>query len=304
MKVALFGGTGFVGNYIVDELLKQGYKINILVREGSEHKLSKNKECNIIYGDINNIDAVEEVIKESNIVIYNIGIIREYKSKNITFKSLHFDGPKLTIDLAKKHNINRYLLMSANGVCPDGTGYQEYKYKADVYLRNNIRDWTILRPSLIFGDSKGKKEFCSELKKEMLSLPFPAPLFFPGLNILKAGKFKMSPIHVKDVAKIFISCINNNHAFKKIYYLGGDDFNWKEIIKIISSACNKKKMVMPAPALFIATLALFLDRFEWFPISKDQINMLIEGNTCNSDRIFKRYDINAIKFESKNLDYL
>ena len=80
--------------------------------------------------------------------------------------------------------------------------------------------------------------------------------------------------------------------------------NFYGIIKIISSAYNKKKMVMPAPALFIGTLALFLDRFEWFPISRDQINMLIEGNTCNSDRIFKRYNIKSIKFESKNLDYL
>lgn len=304
MKVALFGGTGFVGNYIIDELIKRGYKVNVLVREGSEHKLTKIKECNIIYGDINNIDAVEEVIKDSNIVIYNIGIIREYKTKNITFKSLHFDAPKLTIDLARKYNINRYLLMSANGVCPNGTAYQEYKYKADVYLKNNIRDWTIIRPSLIFGDSKGKKEFCSELKREMLSLPLPAPLFFPGLNILKAGKFKMSPIHVKDVAKIFVKCINNNHAFKKVYYLGGDDFNWKEIIQIITSAYNEKKMTIPAPALFIATIALFLDRFEWFPISRDQINMLLEGNTCTSNRLFKRYNIEPIKFESKNLDYL
>ena len=304
MQVAIFGGTGFVGNYIIDELLEQKYNVNVLLRNGSEDKLPNKDKCKLFYGDINDINIVEDIIKESDLIIYNIGIIREFRSKNITYKSLHYDGVKLTIDLAKKYGIKRYILMSANGVCPDGTGYQVSKYKAEVYLRSNIRDWTIIRPSLIFGDSKGKKEFCSELKKDMLSLPIPAPLFFSGINILKAGKFKMSPIHVKDVAKIFVSSINNNHSFKKVYKLGNDDYNWKQIIKIISSAYNKQKIMLPVPALFVITIALFLDRFEWFPISRDQIVMLLESNTCNSNAIFKRYNINPIKFESKNLNYL
>ena len=257
--------------------------------------------CNIY---INNENAIEETIKGCDAVIYNIGIIREFKSKNITYDKLHFEGAKLTIDLAEKYNIKRYVLMSANGVCPNGTEYQTSKYKSEIYLKSKIRDWTIIRPSLIFGDSKGKKEFCSELKKNMLSLPFPAPLFFSGINIFSAGKFKMSPVHVKDVARIFVSCINNNHAFKKVYELGGDDFNWKQIIKIIASAYNRNKLTIPAPAAIIGIIALFLDRFEWFPISRDQIIMLLKGNICESDNLFKRYNIEPIKFESSNLDYL
>ena len=157
---------------------------------------------------------------------------------------------------------------------------------------------------MIFGDSKGKKEFCSELKKDMLSLPFPAPSFFSGLNILSAGMFKMSPIHIKDVSRIFVDCIENNHSFKKVYELGGDDFTWKEIIKIIGNSYGKNKLIIPAPALFVQLAALILDRFEWFPISYDQLVMLLEGNTCDSSDIFKRYSINPIKFSSKNINYL
>ena len=304
MKVAIFGGTGFVGNYIISELLENNYDVNVLVRSGSENKLVDPDKCNIINGNIDDMDAVEEVIKNSDVVIYNIGIIREFKSKDITYDKLHFEGAKLTIDLSKKYSIDRFIMMSANGVKPNGTGYQSTKYDADVYLKNNIKNWTIIRPSLVFGDSNGKKEFCSELKKDMLSLPIPAPAFFSGLNIFSAGKFKMSPIHVKDVSKVFVDCINNNHAFKKVYELGGKDYNWKEIISIISNAYNKKKMTIPAPALFIYSIAFFLDRFSWFPISRDQITMLLEGNTCNSDIIFKRYNIKPIEFKSDNLSYL
>ena len=305
MKVAVFGGTGFVGNYIIDELLSSNYKVNILIRNGSENKLKSKDKCNVFNGNIENRDIVEEMIKQSDIIIYNIGIIREFMKKGITFHNLHYKAAKLTIDLAKKYNIQRYIMTSANGAKPNGTCYQKTKYQAEIYLKNNIRDWTILSPSLIFGDSQGKKEFCSELKKDMLSLPFPAPAFFSGVNILNAGEFKMSPIHVRNVAEIFVRCINNNHAFKKNYKLGGtSDYNWKEIIRIISSTYNKKKLIVPVPALFIKLVALFLEKYEWFPITRDQVTMLLEGNTCSSKEIFKRYNINPIAFNSSKLSYL
>tara|TARA_B000000437_G_scaffold24350_1_gene16733 strand:- start:950 stop:1867 length:918 start_codon:yes stop_codon:yes gene_type:complete len=304
MRVAVFGGTGFVGNYIINELLKSDYKVNVLVREGSESKLDDPDKCNIINGDINNLESIDKTLENCETVIYNIGIIREFKSKGITFKNLHYEGLKSVVDSCSKHHINRFVLMSANGVKPSGTGYQETKYKAEVYLRGKIRDWTIIRPSLIFGDSKGKMEFCSQLKKDMLSLPFPAPSFFGGLNFLNAGEFKMSPIHVKDVAKVFVKCIENGHSFKKIYFLGGQDYTWKEIVKTISSAYGKSKMMVPAPVLPIFIVALILDRYPWFPISSDQLSMLIQGNVCDSGTIFKRYDIKPIDFKSENLTYL
>jgi len=304
MKVGIFGGTGFVGNYIIKELIDSGYKVNALVRENSENKIEFKGKCNIFTGTIDNLEIVEEIIKNSDVIIYNIGIIREFKKQNISFDSLHYKGAKLTIDLAKKYNINRYIMMSANGTCPNGTGYQVSKYKAEVYLRNHIRDWTIISPSLIFGDSNGKKEFCSELKNNMLSLPFPAPAFFPGINFMAAGKFEMSPVHVKDVSNIFVKSIEDSYAFKKYFKLGGDNLNWKNLIKTISNAYNKKKIIVPVPALAISILALFLDHFEWFPISREQIIMLLEGNTCDSNHIFKRYNISPTKFNSKHLNYL
>ena len=110
--------------------------------------------------------------------------------------------------MAKKLNVKRFILMSANGVCENGTGYQSTKFRAEEYLKDSGLDWTIFRPSLIFGDSNGKQEFCKQLRDDMLSLPFPGPLFFDGLNIFNAGKFKMSPIHVKDVSQIFIKSLS------------------------------------------------------------------------------------------------
>ena len=138
MKVAVFGGSGFVGDYIINELLNQKIKPYVLVRNGSKSKLSRYDECKIITGELDNPTAVEQTIMNTEAVIYNVGIIREFKSSpslsilvhnEVTFEKLHFEGLKKCVDQAKKLNVKRFILMSANGVKKDGTGYQSTKYR-------------------------------------------------------------------------------------------------------------------------------------------------------------------------------
>ena len=89
MKIALFGGTGFIGTYLVEKLLQTGHIPKVLVRPGSERKLSHLNKCNIVTGTISDIDAVRDTISNTDGVIYNIGIIREFPSKKITFEKMH-----------------------------------------------------------------------------------------------------------------------------------------------------------------------------------------------------------------------
>ena len=315
MKVSVFGGSGFVGDYIISELVKNNINPYVLVRLGNESKITENRKCNIITGDIDNGTAVEQTMMNTEAVIYNIGIIREFKSSpslsisvhnEITFEKLHYEGLKKCVDQAKKLNIKRFILMSANGVKENGTGYQSTKYRAEEYLKNSGLDYTIFQPSLIFGDSSDKIEFCKQLKNDMLSLPVPAPLFHKGFLPLKAGSFKMSPVHVKDVAKCFVAALKEQKSVGKTYPLGGDELTWKEITKTIAIASDKEdKMFIPAPVLPVKIVASLFDRFPWFPIAKDQLTMLLEGNTCDGTEAFNLFNVKEpIKFNIDTLDYL
>ena len=62
MKVALLGGTGFVGSYIIKELVSKGYTPKVLVRPGSEKKLVHSDVCEIISGDIENKNSINELL--------------------------------------------------------------------------------------------------------------------------------------------------------------------------------------------------------------------------------------------------
>ena len=304
MKVALFGGTGFVGNYIINELIDSGFSTKVLVRKGSESKVVA--DCEIVYGDIGDKKSIKETIKDTEAIIYNIGIIREFPSKGITYTGLHYEGVRLCIQMAEEMNVKRFILMSANGVKLNGTGYQNSKFQAEQEVQNSNLQWTIFRPSLIFGRPHNPvhQEFCSQLRDEMLSLPFPAPLFYEGILPVNAGSFSMSPIHAKNVSEFFVKSLNMKSTVRKIYNIGGlEDLTWKEIIHRISRASNKLPWKVPVPAILIKFVARIFDRFEWFPVTNDQLTMLMEGNIVN-ELYFSNFDIEPIEFSAKNLDYL
>ena len=304
MKVALFGGTGFVGSYITRELVREGFTPKVLVQSGSLSKI--NSPCEVVKGDIQNKNAILETMQGAEAVIYTIGIIREFPKKGVTFKELHLNGLKRCLELALKIGVKRFILMSANGVRPDGTAYQRTKWQADEALKESGLNWTIFRPSLIFGDpgGEGRPEFCTQIRDDMLSLPFPAPLFYNGLLPFNAGSFSMSPIHVKNVAEFFVKSIKLKVCEKNIFDLGGPEaLTWKEIIHQIALASGKRTWKIPAPVAVIKIAASILDRFKWFPVTRDQLTMLMEGNTVSTN-YFDDFSINPIKFSMENLEYL
>ena len=94
MNVALFGGTGFVGTYLIEELLNNNHTPVLLVREGSENKVTRAKDCIINIGDVSDKKTIEDTIRDVDAVIYNIGLIRQFPRKGITFENIHFKGAK------------------------------------------------------------------------------------------------------------------------------------------------------------------------------------------------------------------
>jgi uncharacterized protein YbjT (DUF2867 family) len=305
MKVALIGGTGFVGSYLVDELVSQAHDPAILVRPGSEPKVRHAERCRIINGDVTDPGSVRHTLEGCEAAIYNVGILREFPRKGVTFEQLHFQGARRTIDAAGELGVGRFVLMSANGAREDGTPYQRTKFLAEQHLRSSTLDYTIFRPSLIFGDPRGRIEFCTQLRDQMIRLPLPAPLFYEGLLPLNSGTFSMSPIHVEDVARIMITSLTMPEAVGKTFTLCGPEaIEWRAIIRRIAKACGTSKLTVPVPAFYVRMLAMLFESYEFFPITRDQLTMLLEGNRGDSAEVYKLFNIDPLRFDEEALDYL
>lgn len=305
MKVAIIGGTGFVGLHITRHLLAAGHVPRLLVRPGSESRVEQSASCEIVHGDVNDLSSLVECVRGCDAVIYLIGILREFPAQGITFEALQYQGVVDTIAAAQENCVGRFILMSANGIRPDGTAYQRTKYRAEQALKDSGLHWTIFRPSVIFGDAEGRMEFCSQLKKDIIDSPLPAPLFHAGLLPTKAGLFELAPVSIKDVADAFVLALSESRTESQTYSLCGPErLSWKAILSTIAAASGRTKLMVPAPALAIKAAAGLFDRFPWFPISRDQIQMLMEGNVCPENDSFARLGLTPTHFGIDQLGYL
>ena len=304
MRVALYGGTGFVGSYLVEHLHRAGHEVSLLVRRGSEDKVPGGGRCVVVPGDIDDEEAVAAVLEGCDAAIYNIGLLREFPRRGITFEKMHFEGARRAVDAAVGRGVRRFVMMSANGVRPDGTAYQRTKYRADQHVAASGLDYTIFRPSVLFGEPRGRMEFCTQLRDDMIRPPLPAPAFHAGW--LPGGEpFRMSPIHVRDVAECFVRALAEPATIGQTYALCGPEaVAWPEIIRRIAAACGRRKLILPAPVPLLKLVAALFDRFEFFPVTLDQLTMLVEGNTGDSRAVFELLGVQPASFEGDSLAYL
>jgi NADH dehydrogenase len=304
MRIALFGGTGFVGSYLVDALVAHDMQPVLLVRPGHESRVRHADRCEIVNGDVSDEAAIGAALEHADAAIYNIGILREFPSRGVTFRALQLDAARRVIDTAAGLGVRRLLLMSANGVDQEQTAYQATKRAAERHLAASGLDWTMFRPSVIFGDPRGRSEFATQLYQDVIAPPLPAPLFYPGLWPTAAGEFELSPVHVTDVAEAFVKALLWPTTIGQTLELGGPDtLSWRQILQTIADATGRRKLMLPVPAAGVSTAAALFDRFERFPVTRDQLQMLLSGNACSSAAL-ARLGIEPTAFDKASLAYL
>ncbi len=304
MKVAVIGGTGFVGGYLLDALIDSGHELSVLVRPGSEHKLRPAPGVHPVQGDLSSADALQSVVAGCDAVIYNVGILREFPSRGITYEASQYEGVVRTVEAAKEAKVSRMLLMSANGVKRGGTPYQDTKRRAEEYALQSGLGVTVFRPSVIFGDPRGTMEFATQLYRDMVRPPLPAVGFFAGHDP-KKGPILMSPVHIEDVASAFVKALEDDSTVGNIYELGGPEvLSWQDMIRRIAEATGRSKWILPMPTWIMRAGATLFDWLPFFPVTRDQLTMLEEGNTADPGILEGLTGAEPKPFSIENLGYL
>ena len=304
MKAAVIGGTGFVGSYVVDALLDAGHEPHLLVREGSEDKVHRASECRITKGNLDSSDAIDSVVSGCDAAIYLVGILREVPSEGVTFEALQYRGAEAVAEAAKRAGVRRFLLMSANGIDSAETPYQTTKLRAEAMIRESGLDYTIFRPSIIFGDPRGTMEFATQLHRDMVRIPLPAIGFHTGLTPAH-GEVLMSPVHVRDVADAFANALADDSTIGKCFVLGGPEVvSWPQMVQRIAAAVGRKKFILPMPIGLMKLGATLFDWLPFFPVTRDQLTMLADGNTAEPDELAQLIGRKPAEFSPDNLDYL
>lgn len=304
MKVGIIGGTGFVGGHLADGLLQAGHELSLLVRQGSASKLRRPGQVRAVEGDLSSSDALRDVVEGCDAVIYNVGILREFPRRGITYEASQYQGAADTVSAALDAGVKRFLLMSANGVKQPGTPYQETKHRAEEFALQSGLDVTVMRPSVIFGDPLGTMEFATQLYRDMIRPPLPAVGFFAGGDPEK-GAIVMSPVHIDDVVAAFVEALADAATIGKTFELGGPEIlTWRDMITRIAQATGKNKWILPMPTRIMHIGAALFDWLPFFPVTRDQLTMLEEGNTADPSILRQLIGREPKPFSADNLRYL
>jgi NADH dehydrogenase len=270
VKVFIAGGTGFVGGHLVKALRDHGHAVRLLVHKRGP---SGSNGIDQVEGDVTRLESFEHAAKGCDAVINLVGIIREFPARGITFERLHVQATANVLAATVKAGIRRYLHMSALGTRADAVSrYHSTKFRAEESVRSSGLDTTILRPSLIYGP---KDAFINMLAGQLRLAPI--------MPVIGSGAYRLQPIHASDVARCFAMALKMPETIGRCYELCGNDrMTYLELLDAIASAMDRPAPFKPHVPLGLMKLVIpILQYLPQFPITMDQLQMLIEENICD-----------------------
>jgi NADH dehydrogenase len=294
MRVIVVGGTGFVGQALVRGLLIDGHQVVLMLRPAFRAKSATLEKAEIVRLDLE-MPIVERNLR-ADAIINVVGIIREFLWRGVTFYGTHYLITRNLVDFARNSGITRFLQMSALGVREGATsGYYRTKLIAEEYLMRSGLLWSIFRPSVIFGPG----DHLVNMLARMIRI-------LPIVPVVGDGQYQLQPVHVDDVCLGFRKALNDARSVDKAFEYGGPEaMTYDKILDTIGQVIG----VYPVrkfhqPVSIIRTLAATLGWLPFFPITRDQIGMLLEGNCTEDNSYFSQFDIRAKTFKEGITEYL
>ena len=275
--ILVTGGTGFVGSHLVPRLVSAGEQVRVLARQSVPLPTVE-----VVEGDVRDLSAVVGAARGCRAAIHLVGIIREQKGAR--FEPLHVGGTRNVIRACQEAGIRRLLHMSALGARPRARSrYHKSKWQAEELVRASGLAYTIFRPSVMFGAGNS---FFPQLRS-LLHYPSRRAVSLrrhglPVIPIIGRGLSLLQPVWAADVATCFLAALEKPETEDQAYELGGPEtFGFEELVDLVAEeeGIRKPKLHLPAP-LVRPVVALLSRLVPSFPLTSDQLTMLLEDNTC------------------------
>ncbi|MDR0956503.1 MAG: SDR family NAD(P)-dependent oxidoreductase [Endomicrobium sp.] len=253
LKILVTGASGFVGSHIVETLLEENYHVICVVRKMSNLRWIKNLPIDYRYGDLNNIEFLEEIVKDVDAVVHCAGVLRA-TSKEEYFKVNVENTRNLCLAILNNNRkLQKFIFISSQAAMgPSNTknfkkindietpisDYGLSKFIAESEIRKLFLGkipYTILRPAVIYGPRDKDVYIFFKLINRHLR-PFTITKKFLQL------------VYVKDVAKVTFVCLQNKKSDNNIYYLANpQSYTWYDVGRIISYVANVNTIPLPIP---------------------------------------------------------
>lgn len=248
MRVAITGGTGFVGRHLAERL---DDAVVISRRSGVE---------------ITDVDALAAAFEGCDAVAHCAGINREIGDQ--TFRRVHVEGTRAVVEAARRAGVRRIVMVSFLRARPDcGSGYHESKWEAEEIVRGSGIPHTILKSGMIYGPGDHMVDHVTRAVRTL-------PMFWTVGYRERTAR----PVPIDDAVDVLVAALEGRIPDPTVAVMGVDEVTLGEAIRRIARVAGRRPAFLPVPVWTVRVLAQLTEWAMVVPlVAKAQARMLAEG---------------------------
>ena len=278
--VTVFGGSGFVGRYVVRALAEKGFRVRVALRRPHTAQdlkvMGRVGQIQLFQANLRFKDSVASAVEGADAVVNCVGLLFEAGAQN--FEALHVQGAKVIAEAASAAGMSNMVHVSAIGADVDSASdYSRTKGEGENAVLAAMPKAAILRPSIIFGPE-------DDFFNKFAAMAGMAP----ALPLIGGGKTLFQPVYVADVADAVASLIAKGSA-GQTYELGGPQtYTFKALLKYVLETIDKKRLLAPLPWPVAGAMGFMGELSGALPfiapfLTRDQVTNLREDNVVDPE---------------------
>jgi len=298
--ILVAGGTGFVGGGIVRELARRGKDIAVLTRDVEKarrrfpgldirYRQGDVRDAGSLNAALQGVDAVVGCQQFPNSPIENPG-------RGYTFEEIDAKGTERLVQAAKEAGVNRYIYLSGAGASADAKyHWLRAKWRAETAVRESGIPYVIFRPSWVYGpEDRSLNRFLGMAR----FLPF-VPL------IGAAGKQRLQPAFIDDVARAVAKSVDNSAADNQMIEIGGPEIlTMTEVARTALQVAGKRRLLLSAPKSVMKLAASILQFMPGRPLTPDTVEFVTMDALADPSDVESRLGVKMTPLREALATYL
>jgi len=278
MKIAITGGTGFVGRHLAERLLSEGHEVVVVARHVERrkspilpHEARQNwatrSSVATVASDLSDADDLATAFGGCDAVAHCAGINREIGEQ--TYRRVHIEGTRNVVEAARRAGVQRIVLMSfLRARSASGSGYHESKWAAEEIVRSSGLEYTIFKAGMVYGRGD---HMLDHLSHAFHTLPLLATVGFREQPI--------RPLAIEDLVHAMRAVLTERRLPNKtVAITGAEQVLLSQAARRVAHVVGRRAWIFPAPVLFHRALAQVCEWTMKVPlVAKAQVQILVEG---------------------------
>jgi NADH dehydrogenase len=273
--LTIFGGTGFIGRYVVSRLAERGARLRVISRSPDTHghhlqPLGRVDQIVVQSADLDSEAALRRALAGAAGVVNLIGIL--YETGRRSFAEVQGALPGRIAAAARAEGVARMVQISAIGADPaSASAYARSKADGERRVLEAFAEATVLRPSIVIGPEDGFFNRFAALAR-----------ISPVLPLIGGGRTRFQPVYVGDVAQAVVAALEREDCPGQIYELGGPQtYTFAELMRYMLKVVGRRRLLLSVPFGLAKVQARLLELLPEPPLTRDQVELLKVDNVVS-----------------------